>query len=142
MVSHETVVTVVCFVGGLVGLFIGVLVGAVILRAAAKWAEKLDLPFWSSVATVLIYSLGGCAIGFVAALLAGVMGDGPKHQMLEGLVAPAGFLLQSAVISGRHKLSFGKGIKISIFMWLVTLLTGIAVAVVTIGLLSVMPRFG
>jgi hypothetical protein len=141
MISHDIVMTVVSVLAALVILSLGVLVGAVILRAAAKWAEKLDLPFWSSAETVLIYTLGGCALGFGVALLAGVMGEGPKHRMLEGLVAPAGFLLQSAVISGRHKLSFGKGIKISIFMWLVSLLIGIGVAVVTIGLMAVMPRF-
>jgi hypothetical protein len=142
MISDDIVMTVVRVLGTLLFLSIGVLLGAVILRAAAKWAEKMDLPFWSSVGTVFIYSLASCAIGSVVALLVGEMGDGPRQRMLEGLVAPAGFLVQSAVISGRHKLSFGKGIKISIFMWLVTLLIGIAVAVVTIGVFSVMPRFG
>ena len=112
-----------------------------ILRAAAKWAEKMEIPFWSAVGTVLVYSLANLAIGSVVALLAGVMGAGPKHAMLQGLAAPVGFLLQSAVISGRHNVAFGKGIKISIFMWLVTLLIGIAVAVVTIGVIAVMPRF-
>jgi hypothetical protein len=141
MVPNDIGLTVFGFVGALAGLFIGALVGAVILRAAAKWAEKMEIPFWSAVGTVLVYTLADLAIGMVVALLAGVMGDKPKHSMVHGLVGPVAFLLQSAVISGRHNVTFGKGIKISIFMWLVTLLIGLAVAIITVGVISVMPRF-
>jgi hypothetical protein len=141
MNPNEIGMTVLGVSGALVALSILVLVGAVLLRAAAKWAERLDLPFWSSVETVSIYTLGGCALGFVMAYLASLVGDVPKQHVLQGTVAPLGFLLQSAVISGRHRVSFGKGIKISIFMMLVSLLVGIAVGVVTIGIFSVMPSF-
>ncbi len=141
MNASEFGITLVGGLGTLLLLAIAVLFGTVILRAAAKWAEKLDLPFWPSAKTVLLYTLGGSALGAVVALLAGLAGDGAKHRLIEGLMAPAAFLLQSAVISSRHQLSFGKGIKISIFMWLVCFLVGVAVAIVTIGIMSVMPAF-
>ncbi len=141
MVSENILVSLVAFVGAGLVLFGVVLVGAVILRAAAKWAERLDLAFWPSVVTVVAYTAANVALGLVVAALAGMIGPGPKHGMLQGLATPVGFLLQSAVISGRHHVSFLKGIKISFFMWLVTVLLGIAIAVVTIGVIAVMPRF-
>ncbi len=127
--------------GILMFLAVAVLIGAVILRAAAKWAERLDLPFWSSAQTVLLYTLGGSVLGVSVAFLADKLGAGGHHHVVRGLLGPAGFFLQSVIISSRHHLSLGKGIKISIFMWLVGLIIGIGVAIATIGILSVMPSF-
>ena len=52
-------------IGGLIGLALGSLVGAVILRAAAQWAEKLDIPFGSAYVTVLLSAFVNYVIGFI-----------------------------------------------------------------------------
>ncbi len=132
---------VAAVLGTLIFLAAAVLIGAVMLRAAAKWAERLDLSFWSSAQTVLLYTLSGCVLGVTVAFLADKIGAGTHPHMIRGLLGPAGFMLQSVIISSRHHLSLGKGIKISIFMWLVGLIIGIGVAVLTVGFMSVMPSF-
>jgi hypothetical protein len=141
MIEQSIVMTIVCVLGVLIAMGAAVALGAMILRAAAKWAEKIDLPFWSAAGTVLLSTLASYAIAFVLGLIFGTAAENSDHRVAHGLVAPLGFFAQSAIISGRHQLSFGKGIKISIFMWLVCVLIGIAVALVVAGILLVMPRF-
>jgi hypothetical protein len=140
MVERDSLTIVACIGLTLTGLLLSVLLGAVVLRAAAKRTSNIDLPFWPSMGTVMVYSLANFGLGLIAALLASMAESGAQQTLLKGAVVPVGLLFQSAIISGRHHVTLGKGIKISILMWLVILLIGAVVAASTIGLRSALPR--
>jgi hypothetical protein len=140
MIEHNPGTIVACIGLTLVGLFLSVLLGTVALRAAAKRTANLDLPFWPSMGTVMVYSLADFGLGLIVAMLVGLAESGPKQALLKGAAVPVGLFFQSAIISGRHRLTLGKGIKISILMWLVILVIGTVVAASTIGLRCAMPR--
>jgi hypothetical protein len=141
MVEHNSGTIVACIGLTLVGLFLSVLLGTVALRAAAKRTANLDLPFWPSMGTVMVYSLADFGLGLIVAMLVGIAESGPKQALLKGAAVPVGLLFQSAIISGRHRVTLGKSVKISILMWLVILVIGFAVAVPTLSLRCMRPRF-
>lgn len=133
--------TIVASIGlTLAGLFLSFLLGALVLRAIAKRTENLDLPFWPSMGTVMVYSLANFGLGLIVAMLVGLADGAAKQTLLKGVAVPVGLLFQSAIISGRHHVTLAKGIKISILMWLVILVIALAVAVSTFSLRCVMPR--
>ena len=135
--------TAIGFLFGLVfGLAIGGTIGAVVLRAAASWAEGIDIPFGSAFATAVIAGfvnalIGGVA-GFAYGLATAAPGQPPNLLPLQIVLFPVGILVQSAVISQRHSLTFGKGFKISLFMLLIAIIIGIVVAAVVFGVMALM----
>lgn len=94
----------------LIGLAIGCLIGAVFLRAAAKWVESLDVPFGEAYATVFISWLIGMGVGFLLQLIVVAM---PAVQFLS---FPIGLLVQAGVFSWRLSVTFGKALLISLVM--------------------------
>lgn len=141
MSEHNPGTIAACIGLTLAGLFLSVLLGAVVLRATAKRTENLDLPFWPTMGTVMVYSLANFGLGLIVAMLVGLAESAAKQTLLKGIAVPVGLLFQSAIISGRHHVTLAKGIKISVFMWLVIVVIGFAVAVPTLSLRCVMPRF-
>jgi hypothetical protein len=110
---------------------IGSLIGAVILRAAAKWAENLEFPFGAAYTTVLLTHLINFAIGLPIGFVLGASGAGKGAELaMQVILLPVGFLIQSAMISSRHNLPFAKGAKIAGFM----LLIGLLIVVVVYGI--------
>jgi hypothetical protein len=140
MMEHNPGTIIACIGLTLVGLFLSVLLGTVALRAAAKRTANVDLPFWPSMGTVMVYLMADFGLGLIVAMLVGAAESGAKQALLKGAAVPLGLFFQSAIISGRHHVTLRKGIRISMLMWVVILVIGVAVAVPTLSLRSVMPR--
>jgi hypothetical protein len=134
MGPHEGGMIVGLLCGGIIGLGIGGLIGAIILRAAAQWVKKIDIPFGSAFGTVLIAGVINYGIGFVFGLLIGAVAPGNQIAMalLQLVLFPIGFLIQAAVISGRHSVSFGSALLIELVMWLIALAIGVVIGVVVL----------
>jgi hypothetical protein len=141
MIQHDPRTIVACIGLTLAGLLLSLVLGAVALRAAAKRTAGLNLPFWPSMGTVMAYSLADFGLALIVAMLVGVLEGGLKQTLLQAAAVPTGLLFQSAIISGRHQVSLGKGLKISILMWLVILTVALVMAVPTLGLHRIRPRF-
>lgn len=115
---------------------IGSLIGSIILRAAAKWAENLDFPFGEAYATVLFTFLINIAIGVPIGFIVGASGGGRSAELaMQAFLLPVGFLVQSGMISSRHNLPFAKGLKIAGFMYLISLLICVVLGGVAFALL-------
>lgn len=119
---------------------IGSLIGAIFLRAAAKWAENLEFPFGAAYTTVLLTCLINLAIGLTLGLVLDACdaGKGAELAMLV-ILLPMGFLIQSCMISDRHNLPLAKGLKIAGFMLLINLLIGIVFGGIVVVFLALGP---
>ncbi|MHC4115948.1 MAG: DUF6263 family protein [Planctomycetota bacterium] len=56
---------------GLIGLLIGLLIAAVVLRAAAQWVASIDVEFWCAYATLFIAWLINLGVGLLLGLIVG-----------------------------------------------------------------------
>jgi hypothetical protein len=104
----ETVLTGIVI--AIFALATGSLIGAVFLRAAAKWVESWDVPFGEAYATVFISWGIGMGVGCLLQLTVVAM---PSVQFLS---CPIGLLIQAGVICWRLSVTFGKALLISLVM--------------------------
>ena len=88
------------------------LIGAVILREAAKWVIKEDVAYGNAYITVFLFVAFNMVIGFGV----GEVGLWFGLKALTLLMLPVGFLIQSAIISMGLKTSFGKACLIALAM--------------------------
>ncbi len=98
-------------------IVVGSLVAAIVFRAAMKWIEKREVPFGQAYMTMLLSGLATGILGFFLGLLV-ALGTG-SHDAVQAagvLMLPGGFLLQSELISLRHRLSFGRACLVSLGM--------------------------
>lgn len=119
--------------GALFAGLVGNLLSAIVLRAAAKWAENRELPFGAAYGTMFQAYLVALAMSLPTGFILGA--SGTSEVVILATQVPlslVGFLVQSAMISSRHDLPFIKGVKISGFM----LLIGLFVVV-----LAIIPAF-
>ena len=121
--------------GMLIGMLFGIavmsLVGAVILRAAAKWVEKLDVPFGNAYVTMLLAAIVNGLLGFVIGLAVGAGTQSREAVNAASLLMwPIGFCIQSGFVSSRIQIPFGRACLVSLTMM------GIGLA---IGLIAVVP---
>jgi hypothetical protein len=110
---------------GLIALLIGLLIAAVVLRAAAQWVASIDVEFWYAYATLFIAWLINLGVGLPLGLIVG-----PVAPYIASPIGFLGFLVQTGVISWRLSVSFGKALLISLMMvaiWIGILLIGLAV---------------
>ncbi len=123
-------------VGTLVGLAIGSaiisLIGAFILKVAANWAEGLDLDYGDAFGTVFFSYLINSGLGFTTGAAFGT-GDQQKDLPMNIILLGASFLVQASMISLRHEMSFLRGAKVSLFMYLVSLV----IVIVFVGVILV-----
>ncbi|MHC4173449.1 MAG: hypothetical protein ACYTBX_01750 [Planctomycetota bacterium] len=107
----------------LIGLSIACLIGAVFLRAAAKWVASLDVPFGKAYTTVFIAWLIGLLVHIV----------GVESPLLSSAIC---LPVQAGVICWRLSVTFGKALLISLVMMVISIVVvGIAVLIV-LGMLS------
>ena len=117
----------------IVGLFTS-LIGAVVLRAAAHWVVKLDVPFgrayWTAYISFLANSMLGLFLGFMVGY---ATGSEEAVDALRFILLPVGFIVLSGIVSLRLNLSFRKACLVSITM--IGIGFGIAFVIVLIVLL-------
>jgi len=113
-----------------IGLVIGSLISAVILRAAAKWVEDLEIPYGEAYVTMLLSGVVNLIMGALVGFAVG-FGTGSINavQAAALLLVPVGFLIQSGFISSRHEVSFGSGFLISLLMIGIGLAIGLIIAI-------------
>lgn len=88
----------------LVGITIGSLIGAVILRAAFKWVQKSDIPYGKAYSTMFFGGLAEAVVGLVVGLL--VVASVPPEiaGVVAGLILiPISFL----ILAGFTRMIFG-----------------------------------
>jgi hypothetical protein len=119
------------------GAFIGGLVSAIVLRAAAHWALRLEIEFWSAFGTVFFASLVNGAIGFVAGLAMSTAFHENPALLLPGELAMllVNFLVLSVFVSARHTLTFRQAMKVVLYMYLIVLLIVVVVGAAVTGAL-------
>ena len=104
-------------IGQLGALVVASLVGAIVLRVAAKWVEGLAVPFWQAYVTVFLAGIGVVVIDVVLAVVVGVVAGpvlGPALLVI--LLLPAGFLIQSWTINLRLGIRFGRAALVTLVM--------------------------
>jgi len=105
----------------LVYFMIGCLIGTIILRAAAQWVQKMDVPFRIAFVTILVSGIVNILMGIncIGAVIFN-SGSGPLSQMIETLawilIWPVGFLIQSSFVHLFLKIPFGRACLISLSM--------------------------
>ncbi|MGD9855563.1 MAG: hypothetical protein AB7U20_11505 [Planctomycetaceae bacterium] len=117
---------VVLLLGGGLGFWFYSLIGAVFLRAAAHWAEKLEIPFGAARTTVLLSLLIAFAIGLPVAFMFSAIGLGEWTTQV--FVVAVQFVALSMIIAKREKLSFSKAARIAGCMMVIGLSIGILIA--------------
>ena len=133
MNTAEIIVMLIC--GGSFSALIGSLVGAAILRAAAKRVEDLELPFGGAYATTLFTYLIYLMIAVPVAVAVDATDPGLAARVgLHACWMIVAFLIQSGMVSICHGVSCAKGARIAGWMWSIWLL--FAVVIVAIGFMA------
>jgi hypothetical protein len=132
MGANEAGTIVGMIIGGLIGLAVGSLISAILLRAAAHWMKKIDIPFGSAYGTMFSAGLVNMVIAFVLGLAVGAVSGGKPGSLLGLQVALflISFLIQAAFISSRHAMSFSDAILIEAGMFLIALAIGLILGIV------------
>ena len=104
-----------------IGLPVGTLVQAILLRAAAKWAERMEIRFGDACRTMFFSILVSLFVGFITGVVYGVSGAVKYYGQLpmQIVLLPLLILIQARIISIAHTLTFRKGLKIALFMLLI-----------------------
>jgi len=107
-----------------IAAFVGSLLAAMVLRAAAHWALRLEIEFWSAFETVFFAGLVNGAIGFAAGFAMRAAFRDRPDLLLYGQLAMlvVNFLVLSVVIRWRQELSFRQSLKVTLHMYLILLL--------------------
>jgi hypothetical protein len=104
------------------------LIGAILLRATARWIQKLEVGFGNAYFTLLLPNILNMAI---ALLIARIESAATRSRTAAHLVPvfmlPVGFLVQSAFISLRLRIAFRRGCLLSLAM--IGLVVGLGVPV-------------
>jgi|HubBroStandDraft_6_1064221.scaffolds.fasta_scaffold399626_2 hypothetical protein len=121
------------------GAIVGSLVGAILLRAGAEFAENLQIKFGDAFLTVFLASLANGAVAVLIGVAYGAASPPAEFRRVAFICCyPLSFLIQSVIISARHNLSFWKGLRISFYIALIWVVLLIAVAIVVIPILYLM----
>lgn len=116
------------FIAMAVLVLIGGLIGAIILRAAAHWVVKMDVPFGRAFVTAL---LGALASYGAQALFSAILGPGAKpagrassDQQTAAAVGAfiVGVLAQAGIICLMLRIKYGKALLVALAMFVISLL--------------------
>lgn len=104
-------------IGGLVGLSLGGLIAAVLLRAAAHWVAQMDVPMGKAFGIGVV----NMVLGYIVSLGAKMLGVAAGNPVVSLVSLPLGFLLQAVIITVALPVNFGKGLLITLVMMLLVL---------------------
>jgi hypothetical protein len=89
------------------GALVGSLVGAILLRAGAEFAENLQIKFGDAFLTVFLATMANGTVAFVIGVAYAAAVPPPEFRKVAFIAFyPVAFLIQSAVISARHNLTY------------------------------------
>jgi hypothetical protein len=129
----------ILILGAIAAAIIGGLIGAILLRAAAEFSEKLQIEFGDAFLTVFLGTLANSGIALVIRVALESMAPPPEFRLVALICFyPLAFVIQSVVISRRHNVSLWKGLRISFYIALIWVVIFVAVAIVVIPLLFFM----
>lgn len=115
-------------IGQLCAVAVGALIGAVFLRASAKWIAKLDVEFGRAYLTVFFTYLINVFIGIIGAMVLFVIvpsGLSIDPDAALGLfylsVIPIAWLIQACLIKARHPVTFNQACLMALIMFAIGL---------------------
>ncbi len=125
------------------GAAIGVVIGTILLRAASQWVTGRDVPFGSASLTIILCAIVdavvGIVIGYSVGLAVGFGGAGWAAPLMADCIAvPTALMIQSGIISVRQRVSYARGLLISLIMLLLVVLIGGIIGALVFGLLYAM----
>jgi uncharacterized protein YacL len=117
-------------IGQLIGAVIGSLITAIVLRAAAKWVQKIEVPYGQAYVTVLFPNLINVVLGSIVGYAVGSATQSMEAVNVTALLMiPVGFLIQSGFISSRLEIPFNRACLVVLTMAAIGIAIGIIVAI-------------
>ncbi len=122
----------------LIVIAISSLIGALILRLAAKWVALVEVPYFRAYFTLVIAAVISVAIelpvGYVAALLGA---DELVAGILGLALVPVHYLVQTLVIRWRLELTFSESLLVGLVMIGITIVLALIIVGILVGLLLI-----
>lgn len=123
---------IILFIGGCIGLVIGVLLWGVIFRLAARWVLKKEIPLSDACSILVINALVQIVVGILVGIVVGSVTRSQESVNLASIsMLPVSFLIQSGIISSRLKITFGKACLVSLALMGIVLAILLVVGIVT-----------
>lgn len=123
----------------LVILPLGLLIGAIIHRAAAAWVTKIHVPMGSAMLTVFLCHVANLAVGFAIGGVVGVllaeMDERTLNLVIKLAALPFGLLAQGAIVGARLKVGLGWGTLVVLAQLAIVLAIALCVGAFVIGLI-------
>lgn len=140
MTPEETAYVLGYITGALVMTFImGValsLVGAIILRMAAKWVADLEVTYLKAFVTLVISQFLSIIVGVVLGIMIGLSGaDEEMANTLLLALYPIGFLVQTGVIAWRFQVTLGKALLMNFVLLAAAIALGVLAGILVFGFL-------
>jgi hypothetical protein len=126
-------------IGQLIGVVIGSLIAAIVLRAAAKWVQKMEVPYGQAYVTVLLANLINVVLGSILGYAVGSATQSMEAVNVASLLMlPVGFLILSGFISSRLQIAFGRACLVSLAMAAIGIGIALIVAIPIVLIVTVM----
>jgi hypothetical protein len=115
-------------IGGILGILIWSIFGAILLRAAAKWVVKVDLKFGEAYGTIFAIYVINVVVGFlVGSGLRSMEGSENLIKAAPILLLPLSFLIHAGLIGSNLKMSFKSACLVTLAMIAIVLGIGLVV---------------
>lgn len=122
------------------GVIIVSLLGAVSIRAAAKWTGSADVTFGKACGTVLIACIIVLGIEVLCLLMAGLLGNGDAVISLVRIsLAPVGPCILLGVLGWRLSLTLGRALLVTLLAALIGAAIVIVATVLGVGVAWIVP---
>lgn len=122
----------------LIVIAVSSLIGALILRLAAKWVALVEVPYFRAYFTLVIAAVISVAIelpvGYVAALLGA---DELVAGILGLALVPVHYLVQTLVIRWRLELTFSESLLVGLVMIGITIVLALIIIGILVGFLLI-----
>lgn len=122
----------------LIVIAVSSLIGALILRLAAKWVALVEVPYFRAYFTLVIAAVISVAIelpvGYVAALLGA---DELVVGILGLALVPVHYLVQTLVIRWRLELTFSESLLVGLVMIGITIVLALIIVGILVGFLLI-----
>ncbi|MGO9467479.1 MAG: hypothetical protein ACLQIB_40935 [Isosphaeraceae bacterium] len=118
-------------IGGLVGVLIASLVGAVILRAGAAWVEQKDVKYSDAYVTMLLCGIATLMLRVVLRPAVGATFHVDMEVASRVAIVPTillAFLIQAGLIGARHEIRFRRACLVCLVMLVLSAALALTIA--------------